>query len=139
MGNICNSGDICKAADFDQSLPPEQLGMYKRYLETEDQISEDDDLVVLKQSSSEVNLETFCSSKGLQSPSSEYYRDIGNKCNPWIEETLDDSPEMTPLVIEGCSPAFGCLETKIRQLQEEVETAQLTIADVQKTNQDLKR
>ena len=114
--------------------------MYKRYLETEDQISEDDDdLVVLKQTSSEVNLETFCSSKGLQSPSSEYYRDIGKKCAPWIEETLDDSPEMTPLVIEDCSPAFGCFETKIRQLQEEVERAQLTIADVLKTNQDLQR
>ena len=133
MGNICNSGDICKAADFDLAAPPEQQpGAYKRYLETEDPLSDecdDDDLVVLKQASTEGILETICSSKGLQSPSSEYYVDIGTKCGAWIEERMDDSPEITPLVIESCSPNFGNFEAKVRQLQQEVEGAQLTIAD----------
>ena len=41
---------------------------------------------------------------------------MSNKCDAWIEETLDDNPEMTPIVIESFSPEFGGLETKIRQL-----------------------
>ena len=129
MGNICNSGDICKPADFDQATSPEQQSLYARYLQTEDQQSDKDDLVVLRQNSTEGNLETIWSSKGLQSPSSEYYPDLG-KCRAWMDDGMDDSPEITPLVMESCSPSFGNLENKVRSLQQEVEAAQLTIADV---------
>ena len=54
------------------------------------------------------------------------------KCEKW----LDDNPEATPLVSYANNLDF---ESSVRKLKEDLETAQLMVADEQKLNQELNR
>ena len=54
------------------------------------------------------------------------------KCQTW----LDDNPESTPLVSYTNSIDF---ESTVRNLKEDLEAAQLMVADEQKLNQELNR
>ena len=117
MGNICNSGDICKNVNHDRAPLPAELEVLQQYREFRD----DDDEVIIQTTIEQ--LDSLCSPRGLQTPTSDYYGgDVRDRLEMKCEKWLDDNPEATPLASYSSNMGIS-FEPSVRKLKEDLEAA----------------